>query len=70
MSFLQMLADLATSAAESIGAHQAAQQQQTQGARTVRRKSAQGCTPCAAMAEVDKHRNQLGFGKTGKAKKK
>jgi hypothetical protein len=61
-----MLADLAVAAVEGIGAHQV--QQAPAARRTVRRK--EGCTPCAAMAEVDAARKQLGFSTGGASPKK
>lgn len=70
MSILQLLGELASAAVEGLGAHQM-QQEQPAPRRALRRK--EGCTPCAAMADVDKARAQLGFGgassKRGKAQK-
>lgn len=68
MSFLSALSELLNAGAEGVAQHQMQQQQASASVRTVKRKSASGCTPCAAAAVVDATRKSLGFNATAPAK--
>ena len=68
MSFLQALSELLNAGAEGVAQHQMQQQQAQASVRTVKRKGAGGCTPCAAQAAVDATRKSLGFNASEPAK--
>lgn len=66
MSFLRAAANFANSVAESAARYQMQQADDTPQTssssrrRTIRKKESE-CTPCAAMANVDAVRRDLGF---------
>lgn len=63
MGFFHELANLADATAVAIanGQLQQGEQPAQTGGRRTRARSARGCTPCQAMADVDAARKKLGF---------